>query len=171
MLLVRSRLEPADKEDDDMLNRRTILGSLAVVGVGLGLVTAVGAYAHGGPGGRHGAMMKRFVSSLIDEALAPAQVSAEQRTRIYAARDRAFAAVEAHRQTRHAHLDEALRLFEADTMDTGRLATFRTQREAEHRQVADAITQALTEVHDTLSPAQRKAVADWIRANHPGLRG
>jgi hypothetical protein len=37
--------------------------------------------------------------------------------------------------------------------------------------VADVITQALTEVHDTLSPAQRKAVADWIRANHPGLRG
>jgi Spy/CpxP family protein refolding chaperone len=154
-----------------MLSRRTILGAVAVVGVGLGLMAAVTAFAHGGPGGRHGAVMKRFVSSLIDEALAPAQISPEQRARIYAARDRAFAAVEAHRQTRHGHMDEALRLFEADTVDAGRLAAFRTQREAEHRQVADAIVQALTEVHDVLSPAQRKAVADWIRANHPGLRG
>jgi Spy/CpxP family protein refolding chaperone len=154
-----------------MLSRRTILGALAVVGVGLGLMAAVTAFAHGGPGGRHGAMMKRFVSSIIDEALAPAQISPEQRARIYAARDRAFAAVEAHRQTRHASMDEALRLFEADTVDAGRLAAFRTQREAEHRQVADAVVQALTEVHDVLSPAQRKAVADWIRANHPGHRG
>jgi Spy/CpxP family protein refolding chaperone len=115
--------------------------------------------------------MKRFVSSVIDEALEPASVTAEQRAKIYAARDRAFAAVEAHRQTRGAHLDEALSLFEADVMDAGRLATFRAQREAQHRQVADAITQALTEVHDVLTPPQRKAVADWIRANHPGRRG
>ena len=154
-----------------MLTRRTILGAVGAVAVGLGLMAAVGAYAHGGSGGRHGAVMKRFVSSIIDEALAPAQITADQRTRIYAARDRAFAAVEAHRQTRHGHLDEALRLFEADTVDAGRLSAFRTQREAEHRQVADAIVQALTEVHDVLSPAQRKAVADWIRANHPGHRG
>ena len=151
-----------------MLSRRTILGSLAVLGVGL--VTTVAAFAHGGPG-RHGAVMKRFVSSIIDEALEPAQVSPEQRAKIYAARDRAFAAVEAHRQTRGAHVDEALRLFEADAVDAGRLATFRAQREAEHRQVADAISQALTDVHDVLTPAQRKAVADWVRANHPGRRG
>jgi|SRR5687768_14802330 len=163
-----SRPEPADKEDD-MLSRRTIVGVVAVVG--LGLIASVAAFAHGGPGGRHGAVMKRFVSSMIDEALAPANVSPEQRTQIYAVRDRAFAAVEAHRQTRGAHLEEALRFFEADTVDAGRLATFRAQREAEHRQVADAITQALTEVHDVLTPPQRKAVADWIRANRPGPRG
>jgi Spy/CpxP family protein refolding chaperone len=62
-------------------------------------------------------------------------------------------------------MDEALALFEADAVDPGRVAAFRTQREAEHRQVGDAIVQALTEVHDVLTPAQRKAVADWIRAN------
>jgi Spy/CpxP family protein refolding chaperone len=152
-----------------MLSRRTILGSLAVLGVGL--ITTVAAFAHGGPGGRHGAMMKRFVSSIIDEALEPASVTPEQRAKIYAARDRAFAVVETHRQTRGAHMSEALNLFEADAVDAGRLATFRAQREAEHRQVADTITQALTEVHDVLTPGQRKAVADWIRANRPGPRG
>lgn len=153
-----------------MLSRRTILGAVAAV-LGVGLVTVVAAFAHGGPGGRHGAIMKRFVSSVIDDALAPANISPEQRARIYAARDRAFAAVEAHQQTRRAHMDEALRLFEADVVDAGQLTAFRAQRETEHRQVADAITQALTEVHDVLTPAQRRAVADWIRANRPGPRG
>lgn len=171
MLVVMEPGWKPGREENDMVTRRTILSAVGLVAVGLGLVGAVTAFAHGGPGGRHGAVMKRFVSSLIDEALAPAQITADQRTRIYAARDRAFAAVEAHRQTRHAHLDEALRFFEADTVDASRLATFRTQREAEHRQVADAVVQALTEVHDVLSPAQRKAVADWVRANHPGPRG
>jgi Spy/CpxP family protein refolding chaperone len=148
-----------------MLSRRTILGSLAVVGVGL--ITSVAAFAHGGGPGRP-AVMKRFVSAMIDDALAPANLTADQRTQVYAARDRAFAAVEAHRQTRGAHLDEALALFEGDTIDPGRVTAFRTQREAEHRQVADAISQALVDVHDVLTPAQRKAVADYVRAHRRG---
>jgi Spy/CpxP family protein refolding chaperone len=150
-----------------MLSRRTVLGSVAVLGVGL--ITAVAAFAQGGHG--RPAMMKRFVSAMIDDALAPANVTPEQRTQIYAARDRAFGALEAHRQTRGAHMDEALALFEADAVDPGRVATFRAQREAKHRQVADAISQAITEVHDVLTPAQRKAVADWVRANRPGHGG
>jgi Spy/CpxP family protein refolding chaperone len=148
-----------------MLSRRTILGSLAVVGVGL--ITSVVAFAHGGGPGRP-AVMKRFVSAMIDDALAPANLTTDQRTQVHAARDRAFAAVEAHRQNRGTHLEEALALFEADTIDPGRVTAFRTQREAEHRQVADAISQALVDVHDVLTPAQRKAVADYVRAHRRG---
>jgi len=152
-----------------MLSRRTILGSVAVLAVGL--VTGVAAWAQGGgPGFRHG-MMKRMATAMIDEALEPAQVTPEQRAKIYAARDRAFTAIEAHRQTRGAHMAEALALFEADTVDAGQLAAFRAQREAEHRVIADTITQSLTEVHDVLTPEQRKAVANWIRTHHPGHRG
>jgi len=151
-----------------MLSRRTILGSLAVVGVGL--IGAVAAFAQGGGHGRP-AMMKRMVSAMIDEALEPANVTADQRAKIYAARDRVFTTMEAHRQTRGAHMNEVLALFESDTVDPGRVAAFRAQREAEHRQVADAISQAITDVHDVLTPAQRKVVADWIRANRPGHGG
>ena len=151
-----------------MLNRRTILGSLAVLGVGL--IGTVAAFAHGGGHGRP-AMMKRMVSAMIDEALEPANVTADQRAKIYAARDRVFTTMEAHRQTRGAHMNEALALFESDTVDPGRVAAFRAQREAEHQQVADAISQAITDVHDVLTPAQRKVVADWIRANRPGHGG
>ena len=153
-----------------MLSRRMILGAAAVVTAGL--VTGVAAFAHGGggPGFRHG-MMKRMATAMIDEALEPARVTPEQRAKIYAARDRAFAAVEAQHQTRQSHMAEALALFESDTVDAGRLAAFRAQREAEHRRVGDAITQSLTEVHDVLTPVQRKAVADWIRAHKHGHGG
>jgi len=152
-----------------MLSRRVILGAGAVVAAGL--VTGAVAFAQGGGlGFRHG-MMKRMATAMIDEALEPAQVTPEQRATIYAARDRAFAAVEAQHQTRGTHMAEALALFEADSVDAGRLAAFRAQREAEHRQIADTITQSLTEVHDVLTPVQRRAVADWIRAHRPSHGG
>jgi Spy/CpxP family protein refolding chaperone len=146
-----------------------ILGSVAVVAAGL--VTGVAAFGHGGGSGfRHG-MMKRMASAMIDEALEPAQVTPEQRAKIYAARDRAFAAIEAQHQNRRTHMAEALALFEADVIDPSRVAAFRAQHEAAHRQVGDAITQAITEAHDVLTPVQRKAVADWIRAHRPGHGG
>jgi Spy/CpxP family protein refolding chaperone len=152
-----------------MLSRRTILGVVAVLGVGLvGSVAAV-AYGHGG-GGRHG-VMKRVVTAMIDEALDQAQVTPEQRTSIHASRDRVFAALEEHRRTRHARLEEALALFEADSMDPARVAVYRRQHEAEHRRVADAIAQAISEVHGVLTPAQRTVVADWVRAHRWGPRG
>jgi Spy/CpxP family protein refolding chaperone len=148
-----------------MLSRRIVLGSLAVVGVGLVAVGAVAAFAHG-PGGHH-RMMKRVASGMIDDALEPAKINPEQRARIYAARDRAFAAVEAHHQARRVHMDAALALFEADRIDSARLAEFRAAHEAEHRQVADAIVAGVTEIHDVLTADQRKAVADWVRAHRP----
>src|SRR5262245_32960623 len=152
-----------------MLSRRMILGAGAVVAAGL--VTGAVAFAHGGGAGfRHG-MMKRMATAMIDEALEPANVTPEQRAKIYAARDRAFAAVEAHHQTRGAHIAEVLALFEADTIDPSRVAALRAQGEADRRQVADAITQSVTDVHDVLTPVQRKAVADWIRAHRPGHGG
>jgi Spy/CpxP family protein refolding chaperone len=151
-----------------MLSRRTILGSLAVLGVGL--ITTVAAFAHGG-GGRGPAMMKRMVSAVIDEALEPAKVTPDQRAKIYAARDRAFAAMQAQHQNRGARMEQALALFEADTIDHAQLAALAVQREAEHRQIADVITQSITEVHDVLTPAQRRAVADWLRAHRPGGHG
>src|SRR5262249_14925948 len=119
-----------------MPSRRTILGTVAVVAVGLVTGAVAGAQGGGMHSARHG-MMKRRATAMIDEALEPAQVTPEQRAKIYAARDRAFTAIEAQQQTRSTHMAEALALFEADTVDPGQLAAFRAQREAEHRLIAD----------------------------------
>jgi len=144
------------------MKRRTMMVMFSVLGVGLVAGVAGLAFAH--HGGREG-MMKRFVSSAIDDALAAAQPTPEQRAAIYAARDRAFAIVEEHRKGRRAHIEEALALFEAEP-DPARLQAFRERAAGEHERVREAISQAIVEAHGVLTPAQRKAVADYIRNHH-----
>jgi Spy/CpxP family protein refolding chaperone len=144
------------------MKRRTTIGLLAVLAGGV--LTGAVALAFGGPPARHG-VMKRFVSATIDDALDQAKVTAAQRTAIHAARDRVFAAVEQHWQTRGAGMEEALQLFVADQIDPARVAALRQAREDEHRRMADVIEQAIVEAHDTLTPAQRVAVADYVRAH------
>ena len=150
-----------------MLNRRMVLGSIAVAAAGL--VTGAVAFA-AGPGrhGMHGMVMRHVITAKIDEALGAAKVTPEQRTAIYASRDRAFAAVDGMRKDRGAHMEEALTLFQADHIDATQLQAFHQAHEADHQRVRQAVTQAIVEVHDTLTPDQRKVVADWIRAHRFG---
>ena len=146
------------------MKRRTTIGLLALLGAGL--LTGAAALAFGGPHSARHAVMKRFVSATIDDALDEAKVTPAQRATIHAARDRVFAAMEQHWQARSGGMDEALRLFEADRIDPAQVATLRQAREEEHRRIADVIEQAIVELHDTLTPAQRTAVADYVRAHH-----
>jgi Spy/CpxP family protein refolding chaperone len=146
------------------MKRRTMMG-LAVAGT-VGVLSAAAAVAFGGGAGgfRHG-MMKRMVTAAIDEALDEAQVTPEQRARIHAVRDRVFAAVETQRASRHAHLEEALRLFESDRPDPAALEALHRTAEAERAQVREAVHDALLEVHGILTPTQRRALADHVRAH------
>jgi Spy/CpxP family protein refolding chaperone len=125
------------------------------------------AYAHG-PGGPHGGMMKRMVSAALDEALAQASVSAEQRTAIHAARDRAFAAIAAQRPDPRAHREQVLALFEGDRLDVAQLQAVHAQMEQTRQAMHQAVAQAVVEIHDTLTPEQRKIVAGYARSFGPG---
>lgn len=144
------------------------------LGIKVGLVAAAlaglfsfglvrGAHAGWGHGGRP-AIMKRFVTSAIDEVLDEAKVTPDQRSRINAARDRVFAAVERNRQEHRGEMDEVLRLFESDHVDPARLAAMRADREGKLKQLGDVIQQAVVEAHDTLTPQQRLVVTERIRA-------
>ena len=144
------------------MKRRTLIGIAGAVVVSL--VAGAAAYAVGAPGGRH-PLMRRMVSAVLDEALDQAQVTPDQRARIYAARDRVFATLDQARQDRQSRRDDMLRLFESDQLDPGQLGALHQQGEAERQRIADAIGQALVEVHDVLTPTQRKAVADYVRAH------
>jgi uncharacterized membrane protein len=146
------------------MKRGTVIGLLSVTTVALAAGAVGLVWAH--QGGRS-AVMKRVVSAYIDEALDTAQPTPEQRAAVHAARDRAFAAVEEARQRRGGRIEEALLLFEAEPLDPARLRAFREQAEADHQRVHDAIGQALVEAHGVLTPAQRKVVADYVRAHHP----
>jgi Spy/CpxP family protein refolding chaperone len=145
------------------MTRRTKVA--VAVTVAVGLLAGATAFAAWGHGGRP-AVMKRMVIAMIDDALDAAQVTADQRPRIYAARDRVFAAVEEMRKNRRARMEEVLAVFEADAIDPARLEALRALREEEHRKVADAIAQALVETHEVLSPEQRKALTSYVRSHH-----
>lgn len=127
---------------------------------GFGLVRGAHAWGHGG----RPAIMKRFVSSAIDEVLDEAKVTPPQRATINAARDRVFTAFERSRADHRGDIDEALRLFESDRIDATRLGALRSQRENKMKELGDVIQQALVEAHDTLTPQQRLVVTDRIRS-------
>ena len=160
------------------MTRRTFqrVTTLVLIGATIAVAALVGARAYAqGPGGMHAAMhagiMKRMVSATLDEALDQAAVTAEQRTAIYASRDRAFAALEANRGDRTAQREQVLALFEGDRLDAGQLLAVHAQMEQRHQAIRDAITQAIVEIHDTLTPAQRQIVANYARTHGPrGMR-
>lgn len=146
-----------------MTRRRIKLSFLALA---MALLVGGVAYksAHAGFGhGRKAAIMKRIVTAHIDEVLDDAKVNDAQRQRINAARDRVFSAFEDHRRKAGGSMEQALSLFEADQIDAGKIATLRTEHEAERKALADVVTQAVVDVHDTLSPQQRRVVTDHIR--------
>jgi Spy/CpxP family protein refolding chaperone len=144
------------------MKRRTIIGMVAVLVSGA--LVGASAFAFGGPAHR-ASVMKRFVAAAIDDALEEAAVTPEQRAVIYGVRDRVFAAVEEHRKARRPRLEEALRLFEADEIDASQVAALREQGEADHKKLVDTVSQAIREIHDVLTPGQRKVVADYVRSH------
>ena len=160
------------------MTRRTFqrVTTLVLIAAVLGVAALVGARAYaqapgGGPGWRHAGMIKRMVSAALDEALDQAGVSAEQRTAIHASRDRAFATLEANRPDHAAQRDRVLALFESDQLDASQLQAVSAQMEQRREAMRGAIAQAIIEVHDTLTPAQRQAVAAYVRTHGPhGMR-
>lgn len=108
--------------------------------------------------------MKRMAASKIDAALDAAKATPEQRKAIEAARDRVFAACE--RGDKGEKLDEALALFVADGWDAQKIAQLRAEHQAEAKKLGDAIEQALVEAHDVLSAPQRKAIVEFVKAEH-----
>src|SRR5581483_12518566 len=105
----------------------------AAASLAVGAAAVVGAH----PGGR-ATIMRRVVAAALDEALDQAQVGPEQRAAIHAARDRVFAAVDAERAGRQAHLEEALRLFEADRPDPARLEALHREGDEARQRVRTA---------------------------------
>ena len=150
------------------MTRRMMFGAIGVVVAGLAAGAA--AFAHQGPGRPpfRAQMMKRMIAAALDEALDQAKVTPEQRTAIHASRDRAFAALATQHGDRAAHRDQMLALFESDQIDASRLQAFQEQERQRHEAMRSAVTQAVVEIHDTLTRDQRKIVADWVRTHGPG---
>jgi Spy/CpxP family protein refolding chaperone len=115
--------------------------------------------------GTRGAMMKRFASSRIDDLLDEVDATDVQRTAIEAARDHVFAAFDDNATGAHAAMVErALALFSADALDATQVQALRAEHQARAERIGDAVVQAVHDVHDALTPAQRRQVTAEIRA-------
>jgi Spy/CpxP family protein refolding chaperone len=127
-----------------------------------------------GPMAMHGpagpAMMARHMAEELDRALDRASVTPEQRVKIYEARDRARAALTAQRPDPWAMRDQMLAAFEGAQLTQAQLDTLHQAQEQRMRAMRTAIDRAILDVHATLTPAQRKIVAEHFRT-HPMMPG
>jgi Spy/CpxP family protein refolding chaperone len=144
-----------------MMTRRTIIGLMALGASLVGGAGVVALAAHG----RHETIMRRVATAMIHDALDHVRATPEQRAAVQAAGDRVLALVQDHHTRRPARLEELLAAFEAEPLDRNRVLALRQGIEAEHAQVADAIGQALVEVHGVLTAEQRRLLADYVRAH------
>ena len=146
---------------------RVLIGLMAAVTVGFlaGASTiALGGHAIGRP------VMARVATALVDDALDHVAATPEQRAVAHQARERVLAVAEEHHQSRGARLEALLALFESDRMSEKQVGAVRRSIEADHAKMADAISASLVEVHDTLTPEQRKALAEYVKAHHARAR-
>lgn len=130
------------------------------------LATWMGAHRPPTPAMIEGAkpLIKHGLGSHVDDLLDQIHATAAQRDQVHAAVDQAFASV---RFDDHAALfDQLVGVITADQLDRGKLTALETQVQDKMQQVGDAMTTALTSIHDTLDAGQRKQVADFIREHH-----
>lgn len=138
---------------------------IGLVAAALAAVALVSASAWAHRRGRHA--LKGRISAHLDGALDAAKATPEQRQAIYAARDHVLDAFKAGRGAHKGGLEEVLTLFQADSLDPAALAAQREKRQAEAKRLGDAIAQALYDAHAALTPEQRRAVVDYVRAHKP----
>lgn len=137
-----------------------VAGTLSVLALASGL-----AFAEGGHG-RHAGFFQKMMGKHIEAALDAAQATPAQREKILEAKAEAVAVIKANHQGKGAMKAEALALFEADSFDVAKVAQLRAEQQERAKASGDAILKAVQVVHDTLSPAQRVAVANYIRSVH-----
>jgi periplasmic protein CpxP/Spy len=148
-----------------MSRRRTIVVLTAAAGV-LALALAGAAVAHGTRGMHDPAHVARFVTERVNALLDDVKASDAQRARILAVKERLLAEAQAQ-MSAHQAVHETLReAWNADTVDAAKLHALVDARIDEFRTVAHHMIDGMTEVHDTLTPAQRAQVAAEFDRHH-----
>jgi len=140
------------------------------IGIALAGVVVVALVAGGAAlasGRMHGDFMKRRVTRHIDDALDAVAATAAQRDAVHAARDHVFATMAETHAAERGDLAEALTLWQADRIDPAALSALRARHQAAAKKTGDAIVQALSDAHDTLTAPQRQKLATYLRAHQP----
>jgi Spy/CpxP family protein refolding chaperone len=128
----------------------------------VGALTFSGALAVAGEHYGRGAFMKRMAGARIEAALDLVNATPQQRDQIHKVQERVFQSMGNLHRERGQTVDQLLGLFTAERIDANQLQNLRSAREGDMRRMVDEMQRAFVEVHDILTPAQRKILADEI---------
>lgn len=144
-----------------------------LAGVGALLVGGVAA-AKGAKGGHCGwgrgswsaEDKKKFASAKIDEVLEDLEVTSDQRTQIYATRDKLFVAIEEAKPDKSEKFDQITALFEKNDLDPREVEALKQEHRDKITKLEDAVSEAVVELHSTLTPEQRKQLVTKAKKLH-----
>jgi Spy/CpxP family protein refolding chaperone len=160
-----------------MTRSRIIILTTAVLGLGTLLVGGAAAtHAAGralrGEGGEHERIIRAIVDAKLDIVSEKLGLDAAQRARVDKVRDDLVAAFEAGRGQRKARHQEFLQEFQKDALSRETLERLGQERHKQMESMKDALMDAILEIHQTLTPAQRQQLASLIeeRVGRHGLR-
>ena len=146
----------------------TILG--AAMAGGLATVAAVHTGHVGMQHHEAGAMMMpHIVNALVDEIVNDASaynLTEDQKQKITAVRDRIQSQADALKVAHDATHEELKKEWDGASMDTVKMHAMVDARVDELRRVLQASVDGIVEIHDVLTPEQRKTVSDHFQARH-----
>ncbi|RKH32814.1 periplasmic heavy metal sensor [Corallococcus praedator] len=140
---------------------------LIIAGTAVVAVTLLTGFGFGGRGGHHGSpdpeRIKQMVTWKLDDKLDDLDATEAQRSSIHAVKDRLLAEGQQLMEGQQAVRTEALAQLESPTPDAAKLHALVDSRIDAFRAFAHKATDAVLEMHRTLTPAQRQELASEYR--------
>jgi Spy/CpxP family protein refolding chaperone len=136
------------------------------VALGLGLIGAtVGLAAWGhGPGGCHsGKFMQRMMDAHVEEALDDLKATPEQRQQVNQLKVGLMADFQAMHESRKTLMTSLAQQFTSDRLDAATLDSAADPLIKSHDKLRQDLRDAVVQIHDVLTPAQRQQVASKIQ--------
>jgi Spy/CpxP family protein refolding chaperone len=148
-----------------MLEIKTGLLALGVLATG---VAGVGAWrSHGfhggGHGDRHHALMARFIDFTLEQKLEELKATDAQKQKVREIKDQLVRDGKALHDDRAAFREEVLALVSRDDLDAAALRALVKSRTDAFVRFADDATQAVVDLHATLTPEQRALLLSDVR--------
>jgi Spy/CpxP family protein refolding chaperone len=135
-----------------------LVGVLGIAG------TAVAAGAHHA----RGAVLKNRIDARVNAALDAIEATPQQRQVAQQAETEILNAIQSkHQANRGAH-QALLQAFTADNFDGKALQSFADARAQDVKDLSSVIIPSVQKIHDSLTPAQRSKLADYIQEHHRG---
>jgi len=146
------------------MNKKILIGATALAVV---IAAGAAAWAHGGKR----MMWKQMISAKVAEAEDLIQATPQQRAQIEKSRDAILSALESRQGDRRQMHQKVMTLLTGDSLTEKDLFNLVNEHTSEVQQLAQAIVPEIVKVHDVLTPAQRKTLADKARELHGRRHG